>query len=191
MTIIRNQTIRKNNYISNPNNEIYKINALVNQLGRKVEMATPQRNYATFNLPVVKQLLNYREKAIPSICSILKVSQNEKQITESLYVLDRMIEANVKGVEKTYPTLSRFNNTKSPTIQTMLAGIYRKTQVPDAFGPLCRMLIRNTFTPPVNAHFDPDEEIGGAILDYIRNKGATSQYTKENNLPTSKYIYCC
>ena len=59
------------------------------------------------------------------------------------------------------------NNTKNPNIQTYLAGIYRKIKVPDAFGPLCVMLIQNAINPPQNCHFDPNEEIGGAILDYL------------------------
>ena len=64
-------------------------------------------------------------------------------------------------------TLSKYNNSKDPNIQTFLAGIYRKTKIPDAFGPLCAMLIQNAINPPQNSHFDPNEEIGGAILDYL------------------------
>lgn len=49
-----------------------------------------------------------------------------------------------------------------------LAGIYRKIQVPDAFGPLVNMLIKNSIDPPnPNQTFDPNEEIGGAILSYL------------------------
>ena len=69
-----------------------------------------------------------------------------------------------------YPTLSRFNETKSPNIQTFLAGIYRKTQVPDAFGPLVKMLIQNSLNPQPNDIFDPNEEIGGAILSYVSDR---------------------
>ena len=78
-----------------------------------------------------------------------------------------MLDNGVKGIDKMYPTLSKYNDTKSPNVQTFLAGIYRKTKVPDAFGPLCSMLIKNSINPPKNAGFDPNEEIGGAILDYL------------------------
>mgnify|MGYP001107765441 FL=1 len=61
-------------------------------------------------------------------------------------------------------------------MQVFLAGIYRKTQVPDAFGPLCSMLIRNSIKPNKNVNFDPNEEVGGAILEYIRNKKAAETY---------------
>ena len=78
-----------------------------------------------------------------------------------------MIDGVVKNVDKMYPVLSRFNNTKSPDIQTFLAGVYRKTKIPDAFGPLVSMLIQNSINPPKEAGFDPNEEIGGAILEYL------------------------
>ena len=85
-----------------------------------------------------------------------------------MYIVDQMIDSGVKGVDKMYPTFSRFNQTKSPNVQTYLAGIYRKTQVPDAFGPLVCMLIQNSINPPKTPqYFDPNEEIGGAILSYL------------------------
>ena len=86
-----------------------------------------------------------------------------------------MLDKGVKGIEKTYPTLSRFNNSTSPDIQVMLSGIYRKTLVPDAFGPLNRMLMQQIFYPN-SPYFDPTEEIGGAILEYIKNYGAKQAY---------------
>ena len=89
---------------------------------------------------------------------------------ESLCALDLMIDegADINIINKElYPSLSKYNQTKDPNIQTYLAGIYRKTKVPDAFGPLCVMLIQNAITPHKNCHFDPNEEIGGAILDYL------------------------
>ena len=78
-----------------------------------------------------------------------------------------MLDKKVKGVEKLYPTLSKFNKTKSPNIQVLLCGIYRKTLIPDAFGPMCAMLI-NQIQNPNSPYFDPTEEIGGAIFEYIR-----------------------
>ena len=51
----------------------------------------------------------------------------------------------------------------------ILAGIYRKTQIPDAFGPLVAMLFRNCVTPP-QANFDANEEVGGAILAYLSDR---------------------
>lgn len=133
-------------------------------------MPTPQRNYTVVDPNYVDSFVKQGENSLPYLEDILKHSNNEQQITETLYVLDRMIDSGVKGVDKMYPTLSRFNNTQSPNIQTFLAGIYRKTQVPDAFGPLVAMLIQNSLHPQPNQTFDPNEEIGGAILSYISDR---------------------
>ena len=84
-----------------------------------------------------------------------------------MYSLNLMLDEGNKEVAELYPVLSKYNQTNSPNIQTYLAGVYRKIKVPDAFGPLCAMLIRNSINPPQNCGFDPNEEIGGAILDYL------------------------
>lgn len=119
------------------------------------------RNYCVFDESRLKQ-------NIEDIRVSLENPKSEDEVLEDLYSLNLMLDKGKKEeVAKLYPTLSKFNNTKSPNIQTFLAGIYRKTKVPDAFGPLCVMLIQNAINPPQNCHFDPNEEIGGAILDYL------------------------
>ena len=127
------------------------------------------RNYCVFDEKRINPLIEKKEDSLSQIKTILNNSNNEDEILEALYALNLMLD---NGTDKTqiaqlYPQLSKFNNTKSPNIQTFLAGIYRKTKVPDAFGPLCSMLITNSINPPQNCHFDPNEEIGGAILDYL------------------------
>ena len=62
-----------------------------------------------------------------------------------------MLDEGNKDVAELYPTLSKYNNTTSPNVQTFLAGIYRKTKIPDAFGPLVAMLIRNSIAQSVGA----------------------------------------
>ncbi len=131
------------------------------------QMPNIRRNYITVDNNKVDAFVKQGENALPYISDVLQHSNNETQITESLYILDRMLDSGVKNVDKMYPVLSRFNNTKSPNIQTFLAGIYRKTQVPDAFGPLVKMLVKNSINPNPTPFFDPNEEIGGAILSYI------------------------
>jgi len=112
----------------------------------------------------------------------------EMPFVEALYITDRLIDNGTKGVDKMYPVLAIHNYSQSPNIQTFLAGIYRKTQVPDAFGPLLAMLIRNSMKESSSAAkqlsisiystaptFDPNEEIGGAILEYISNYSKNSK----------------
>ena len=127
------------------------------------------KNYRTFDKTKTDYLVSQRERALPYLAEVLGHSQNEKEIVEDLFILNKSIDAGTKDVKKMYPVLSRFNNTTSPEIQTFLAGIYRKLQVPDAFGPLCEMLIRNSINPQ-KSYFDPNEEIGGAILSYLSDR---------------------
>ena len=132
-----------------------------------VIMPSAECNYCKFEMDKLSLIINKGESALPEIKTNLENSHKEEDVIENLYVLDRMLDNGVKGIDNLYPTLSKFNQTNSPNIQTFLAGIYRKIKVPDAFGPLCAMLIRNSINPPNDAHFDPNEEIGGAILDYL------------------------
>lgn len=125
-------------------------------------------NYCTFDKNVYVRA-SEGDKQIQIIKDELKNPKNEEQVIEDLFILNLMLDNGVekKKVSDIYPELSKYNNTKSPNIQTFLAGIYRKTKIPDAFGPLVKMLIQNSINPPKDTYFDPNEEIGGAILDYI------------------------
>ena len=127
------------------------------------------RNYTIVDKKKVDCFVSQKEAALPYLTDILAHSNNETQIVDTLHILNEMLDNGVKGIDKMYPVLSRFNNTTSPNIQTYLAGIYRKTQVPDAFGPLVKMLIQNSLHPQTS-NFDPNEEIGGAILAYISDR---------------------
>ena len=140
------------------------------------QMPTEKRNYCIFDEGEINFWVRGRENSIPYLNSILKNSNDEKEVVKVLYILNRMLDDGVCGIDKMYPTLSKFNDTQSPNIQTFLAGIYRKTQVPDAFGPLVRMLIQNSIRGRSNPYFDENEEIGGAILSYICEKFRNKTY---------------
>lgn len=128
------------------------------------------RNYCMFNEPKLEFISSQKEASIPYLKRNLDPQKSELKIIETLCIADRMIDKGTKGMELLYPYFAKFNNTKSANIQTYLAGIYRKTQVPDAFGPLVNMLVKNSMKEtPKNQVFDPNEEIGGAILAYIEN----------------------
>ena len=145
------------------------------RLGIGVEMPNPERNYCKFNEDRVNEILKNPDEALPVIELFLNNAHTEKQVLEALYVVDRMAEEKIEGVDKLYPTLSKFNRTTSPNIQVMLSGIYRKTLVPDAYGPLHRMLYQQIVYPN-SPYFDPTEEIGGAILEYNRSYGVKNLY---------------
>ena len=127
-----------------------------------VSYPNENRNYCLFD----ENRINAK-KDINKIKTSLENPKSKDDILESLFALNLMLDESLEDTDKLYPTLSKYNQTKDPNIQTFLAGIYRKTKIPDAFGPLCVMLIQNAINPPKNCNFDPNEEIGGAILDYL------------------------
>ena len=127
-----------------------------------VSYPNQNRNYCIFDENRIS-----KRKNLEIIETSLKNPSSQEEVIEDLYILNEMLDEGNEDVAKLYPILSKYNKTKDPNIQTFLAGIYRKIKVPDAFGPLCVMLIQNAINPPTNCYFDPNEEIGGAILDYL------------------------
>ena len=134
------------------------------------------RSHCVFNDNVYKFLEN-RNGDLTEIKESLKNPVSDDEVIADLFVLNNMLDegVEVKDVWKLYPQLSKYNQTKDPNIQTLLAGVYRKTKIPDAFGPLLVMLIQNAIRQSDDTEktqnnictFDPNEEIGGAILDYL------------------------
>lgn len=151
------------------------VNNINYNLGKNVQYPNKMQNYCSFDNAKIASIVQEGEKALPYIENVLKNTNDQNVALEGLYILNQMLDNNVKGIDKMYPTLSRFNYSTSPDIQVMLSGIYRKTMPPDAFGPLNRMLAQQIFYPN-SPYFDPTEEIGGAILEYIRFYGANQGY---------------
>ena len=146
----------------------------ISKLGQGVSLPNSTRNYCTFDKKRTQELVNAKEEAIPYIDTFFITANTEEQVLDALQILDKMLDKKVKGIDKIYPTLSRFNDVTSPNVQVMLSGIYRKTLVPDAFGPLNKMLLRQTFMPN-SPYFDPTEEIGGAIMEYLKNQAVINK----------------
>lgn len=157
----------------------------VGNLGVGVKMPTKEKNYCEFDEGRVAGIMEQADHALPVVQNFLQNANDEKQILEGLYVVDKMIDNKVEGAEKLYPTLSRFNDSDSPNVQTMLSGIYRKTKPVEAFGPLCKMLIKQSTNPSTTCTFDPTEEIGGAIFEYLKSGAAIYEYTKQQNQSTN------
>lgn len=101
-----------------------QLNPNIKYVCNTCQLPTPQRNYCIFDKNEVDYFVKQKENAIPYLTDILAHSNNEAQVTETLFVMDRMIENGTKGIDKLYPVFARFNNTTSSNIQTYLAGIY-------------------------------------------------------------------
>lgn len=153
----------------------------ISQLGKGVQLPDKTRNFCRVNDKRINYIAQFGEAALIGTDVFLKSAKTEEQVVEGLFVLDKMLDNGVKGIDRLYPTLSRFNDTTSPNIQVMLAGIYRKTLIPDAFGPLNKMLYKQ-ITQPNSPYFDATEEIGGAVLEYITNYKPHKQQTGNHYL---------
>lgn len=136
---------------------------------KKPRMATKEKPYCEFDQNKVDLFVNAKEKAIPTLTKMLDEAKTEDEICEGLYIADRMIATGTKGMDKMYyGSFSKFNEDRSPNVQSFLSGVYRRILVPDAFGPLVKMLVTNILVPQKDAPFDPNESIGGAILEHIK-----------------------
>lgn len=162
---------------------------MVRYFAKNFVLPDTQVNHALFDEQLAQKISSYKEQAVTPVTDMLKNTDDEKEITAGLFLLNRIIDAGAKNVGDTYPVISRFNYSKSHNVQVMLAGIYRKTLVPDAFGPLMTMFIKNSQNP-VQIPFDPNEEVGGAILEYLRNNASTQCYEtlKQKNV-LKQFIY--
>ena len=143
---------------------------LVDCIGyKKAEMPKPNRPYCLFDMDKVDVFVKNGERALPKLSKMLNNAKTEEETTEGLFIANEMIAAGTKGMDKMYyGTFSKFNEDRSPNVQAMLSGVYRRILVPDAFGPLIKMLITNILVPQKDAPFDPNESIGGAIIEHIK-----------------------
>lgn len=76
------------------------------------------RNYCVINLP--------RRRSIEEIKNSLENPATEAEVIEDLYELNLMLDEGNKDVAELYPTLSKYNNTTSPNVQTFLQEFIEK-----------------------------------------------------------------
>ncbi len=162
--------------ITNPIAKLY----LIDSMGyKKAEMPVKNRPYCIFDQNKVDVFVKNKERALPKLTNMLQNAKTEDEIVEGLYIADRMIDGGTKGIgDLYYKAFSRFNESRSANVQTFLSGVYRKTLNPDAFGPLVKMMCNNFIDPP-KSNFDPNEEVGGAVIEYLRD--AVKQSKKNNS----------
>jgi hypothetical protein len=152
--------------------QAYPIQSLTPYLGQYTYMYA--NGNLQLNLSLVEQIAACREAAVPALYGFLSQSQNILAICEALYTAQRLCETGVQGVGQLYGATQFLHNNPHPLVQIYLSGFYRKLNAPETFGPLLTMLMRNALQPgpPVPGTFNPQEEVGGAILDLIANKAA-------------------
>lgn len=142
------------------------------QLGTQT-VINPYNGFVQMNLPLIETFVRQGQSIIPTLYQLLNQSMQPNQILEGLYLAQRLAEEKTPHVRSLYASAARFNDTTNPLIQVYLAGFYRKLNVPESFGPMLEMLIRNAQQPKsaaIQAGLNPAEEIGGTILHQIQNR---------------------
>lgn len=142
-----------------------KINAFV----ESSKLPDETTNHFVYDEELAAEIVSAKEAAVEPVLNLIETHEDEKSVTAGLYLLNRLLDAGTKGIENTYHVISKFNYTDSPNIKVMLSGVYRKTQIPDAFGPLMTMYMKDCQNTD-NKPFDSKEEVCGAILSYLNNK---------------------
>ncbi len=142
------------------------------QLGRSTRM-DPATGNLWMNMPLIERLAQSGPRVVQPLYQLLQVSMETPQVVEALYLAQRLAEQHVPGVSALYAAAARFNQTRNPLVQIYLAGFYRKLNVPESFGPMLDMFIRNVLQPPApipGGISNPQEEIGGTLLELIARK---------------------
>lgn len=168
-------TYKQFNIPQMPTVEKNELPELISKFCKTFTLPDEKTNHANFNEKIAKKIAAHKTQSVKPVLTMLQKATNERDITAGLFLLNRIIDEGTPNIENTYPIISQFNYSNSHNVQVMLAGIYRKTLVPDGFGPLLTMFINNSKNP-TQIPFDPNEEVGGAILEYIKNKSATETY---------------
>lgn len=151
---------------------VLQMQGLVSQIGKQTALK-PDGN-VFLNYPLIETIVRQRENAVPFLCQYLSGAQTMLTMVEGLYTAQRLAEERVQNVQMLYGVTQHWHNNPHPLVQIYLSGFYRKLNAPQSLGPLLSMLVKNAVTPgpAIPAAFNPQEEVGGAILDLIANKAA-------------------
>lgn len=168
-------------------------NNMVEKFCESFKLPDEKYNYSRFDEELAEKISSYKDGATKPVVKLLSQTEDETRVTAGLYLLNRIIDAGAKNAGDYYHVISKFNNSDSANVQTMLAGVYRKTQIPDGFASLMTMYLKNLKNQKTKP-FNPDEEICGAILAYLGNKEITDallDYLKKNNSMNAMSNYSC
>lgn len=149
------------------NNDAQKDNELLTKFCETFELPNEKCNYSKYDELKAQKILSDKDNSLASVLDFLKKTDDEKEVTAGLLLVNRFLDNGKQNKDLIYPVVSRFDYNKSPNVQTMLAGVYRKILVPDAFGPLMSMFIKNVENK-VTKPFDPNTEVGGALYEYFK-----------------------
>lgn len=133
----------------------------------------PHNSNVLMNLPLIEALARQKGAVVQPLGRLLYSSMHRLQIIEGLYLAQRLAELKAPGVKSLYAATTRFQYSTDPLVQVYLAGFYRKLNVPESFGPMLEMLVRQAQQPPrYQPGLNPMEEVGGTILQQLAEHSA-------------------
>ncbi|MBK8191015.1 MAG: hypothetical protein IPK79_11260 [Vampirovibrionales bacterium] len=151
--------------------------ALAAQLGQGVTLSTD--GLVRFNEPLVQRLTQGGAQTTPLLSrSLMMLARFANPplpaLLETLYVANCLADVGVPNIGDLYPAASAFNTHPHPLTQIYLAGLYRKLNRPEAFGPLLATLTHQAVSayPAQTPMTGVTEEVGGAALQLIANRTA-------------------
>ena len=156
------------------------VSPLIGELGRQT-IINKSTGLVQLNRPLVEQIVRYRERAVEPLAELLEFSNSRRQVVEGLYTSQRMAETGTRNMNLIYAVVAdRFKNTKDIWLQTYIAGFYRAYKEPAAAGHLMQMLMQNKGLASSNLMFNPNEEVGGALLELVSDQVAKKLHSQYN-----------
>lgn len=155
---------------------------LVSRLGTQTQIGMD--GIVRFNEALTRQLAAQREQAIPVLAGVLANTQSIPALLEGLYTADLMADMGVRGLDRLYPAVSRWNANPDPLVQIYLAGFYRKINTPTSFGPMLATLVHhavNNYPAQASPTHNLTEEVGGAVLQQLAE--TTANITVQKLMP--------
>ena len=106
------------------------INPYPRYICASAQMPTQSRNYCVFDKDETDYFVKQKENALPYLTDILKHSNNEGQVTETLYILNRMLDDGTKGIDKLYRYFPDSTIQSPPIFKPILRGFTAKFRFP-------------------------------------------------------------
>jgi hypothetical protein len=134
------------------------------------------QNLMPLNTTFIAFEVSKGENGLGELAFRIKHPENLPALCQDLFIAQQHAERKTPFTEKLFGETWVYHTSQNPYIQVFLAGFYRALNAPQAYGPLLAMLYRNAFDRSLKP-FDPNEEIGGALLslqaNYFKNPNNT------------------
>ena len=78
---------------------------MVKEFCKTFKLPNEKRNYSDFDEKLATKISSYKENAVTPVLNMLSKTDDEKEITAGLLLLNRIIDAGAKNVGNSYPII--------------------------------------------------------------------------------------